>query len=99
MPAKKTKKKSKPGPLRLTLPATSANLGPAFDAAALAMDFYIEIEARAANDFSVKATGRDSEICGKLENHLILDTYREVLEAERREVTPLALRIANDIPI
>ncbi len=92
-------RKSKRPPLRLALPATSANLGPAFDAAALAMDFYIKINARAAEEFSIDATGRDQEICGKLENHLILQTYREVLAAAGRDLTPLALRIANDIPI
>ena len=42
--------------LRLALPATSANLGPAFDAAALAMGFYIKIDARPADEFSIKAT-------------------------------------------
>jgi len=35
-----------PGVLRLTLPATSANLGPAFDAAALALDINFEIAAK-----------------------------------------------------
>ena len=85
--------------LRLALPATSANLGPAFDAAAIAMDFYIKLDARPAAEFSITATGRDREICGKLENHLILNTYREVLQAAGKEIVPLALRIANDIPI
>lgn len=85
--------------LRLALPATSANLGPAFDAAALAMDFYIKIDARAAKEFSITATGRDQEICGKLENHLILNTYREILAAAALPVTPLSLSIANEIPI
>jgi homoserine kinase len=88
-----------PGPLRLALPATSANLGPAFDAAALAMDFHLKLEARPAANFSTKATGRDRAICQALENHLILTTYREVLQAERTEVTPLSLRIRNEIPI
>ena len=97
MPSKT--RSSKPSPLRLALPATSANLGPAFDAAALAMDFYIKIDARASAKFSIRAAGRDQDICGKLENHLILDTYCEVLEAASREITPLSLRIANDIPI
>src|SRR3954469_2352306 len=83
----------------LALPATSANLGPAFDAAAIAMDFFIKIDGRAARDFSIVATGRDEGICGTLENHLILNTYREVLEAAGRRVTPLSLRIRNDIPI
>ena len=94
MPATSTRKT-----IRLALPATSANLGPAFDAAALAMNFYIKIDARAAHEFSIVATGRDREICGRLENHLILKTYREVLEASGKPVIPVGLRIANDIPI
>jgi homoserine kinase len=97
MVSKKSNLKS--SPLRLALPATSANLGPAFDAAALAMDFYIRIDARPADEFFITATGRDREICGKLQDHLILNTYREVLQAADRPLTPLSLKIANDIPI
>lgn len=95
MPSKSKSVKS----LRLALPATSANLGPAFDAAALAMDFRIKIEARAAREFAINASGRDHEICGKVDNHLILNTYREVLASGRRDVIPLSLHIANEIPI
>src|SRR3954465_8380012 len=92
--------KTKPSKrLRLSLPATSANLGPAFDAAALAMDFYIKIDATPADQFSIQASGRDCDICSHLPDHLILNTYREVLKASGRTVTPLALRIDNDIPI
>lgn len=93
------KKSTRPAPLHLALPATSANLGPAFDAAALAMDLYITIDARPAPDFSIRATGRDPEICQALENHLILTTYREILQARGAEIIPLFLRIRNDIPI
>ncbi|HET9407877.1 MAG TPA: homoserine kinase [Candidatus Sulfotelmatobacter sp.] len=95
-----TKDKSHaPGPIRLSLPATSANLGPAFDAAALAMDFYLHLQARVASTFSLAATGRDREICESLENNLILTTYCEVVKAERRDVLPLAIKIENEIPI
>jgi homoserine kinase len=90
---------SKRATFHLSLPATSANLGPAFDAAALAMDFYIKIDARPAKEFSITATGRDPEVCGKLEEHLILDTYREVLRSTGKTIAPLSLHIANDIPI
>jgi homoserine kinase len=92
-------KRKHPSALHLALPATSANLGPAFDAAALAMDLYITIDARPAGDFSIRATGRDPEICQDLENHLILTTYREILQTRAAEVIPLSLRITNDIPI
>lgn len=83
----------------LSLPATSANLGPAFDAAALAMAFYIKIAAYPADEFSIIAAGRDEAICGNVENHLILNTYREVLQASNREVIPLELSLVNEIPI
>lgn len=93
-------KRKKPAQLfGLALPATSANLGPAFDAAALAMDFYIKVSARPAETFSITASGRDREICGRIEDHLILNTYRDVLTAAGRPLVPLSLRIANAIPI
>jgi len=90
-----------PTPLELVLPATSANLGPAFDAAALAFGLHLKIHAHRAtsNVFSIVATGRDAEICGQIQDHLIISTYCEVLQAEGKEVTPLALRIRNEIPI
>jgi homoserine kinase len=99
MSKKKKTKKPSPSSLHLALPATSANLGPAFDAAALAMDLYITIDAQPASDFSITAAGRNHEICQSLENHLILVTYSEILEALGTKVIPLSLRIKNDIPI
>jgi homoserine kinase len=99
MAKKKKTKRPSPSLLHIALPATSANLGPAFDAAALAMDLYITIAARPAPGFSISATGRDQEICQCLENHLILATYAEVLQAHGARVIPLSLRIKNEIPI
>jgi homoserine kinase len=88
-----------PSSLELVLPATSANLGPAFDAAALALSLYLTIKARPAADFSIVAKGRDAQFCAPLENNLILETYRDILRAERKPVVPLALQLKNDIPI
>jgi homoserine kinase len=93
------RKPARPESLEIVLPATSANLGPAFDAAALAFSMFLKVEAKSAKEFSVTASGRDREVCGQIENHLILTTYREVLQAETKPVHPLALRIANQIPI
>jgi homoserine kinase len=96
--SKKSRQRNRSG-LQLALPATSANLGPAFDAAALALTLFLKVRARAATEFSVVASGRDAEICGQLEGHLVLTTYQEVLQAEGKSVLPLALRIDNQIPI
>ena len=86
-------------PFHIRLPATSANLGPGFDAVAIALDFYLEIEAVPAAEFSIQASGRDADRCGRLENNLILDLYRQILLQEGRPVIPLAIRMRNDIPL
>jgi homoserine kinase len=84
---------------RLQLPATSANLGPGFDALALALELFLEIEAVPASSFSIEATGRDHEVCGALENNLLIDTYCQVLGTEYRRTPPLAIRMKNEIPL
>jgi homoserine kinase len=88
-----------PAPLRLRLPATSANLGPGFDTVAVALDFHLEIEAVAAAEFSIAATGRDADRCARLDDNLILETYKTLLQANGRPVVPLGLRMTNEIPL
>jgi len=85
--------------VRLVLPATSANLGPGFDAAGLALSMHLSVEAHAASGFEIQATGRDAELCGALERNLTLDTYRGVLNSAGRQIIPLHLKIHNEIPL
>jgi homoserine kinase len=85
--------------IELRLPATSANLGAAFDAAAVALDFYLKLEAEPAARFSIAATGYDAERCGRLEGNLILELYKGLLLGNRRPVVPLAIRMDNGIPL
>ena len=87
------------GPLKLRLPATSANLGPGFDAAAVALEFYLEIEAAAAEVFSILASGYDAERCGRLEDNLILEIYKGLLARHERALVPLKIRMMNEIPL
>jgi len=89
----------KPGSIRLCLPATSANLGPGFDAVAVALDFFLEIEAEPAATFSISAQGRDADRCARLEDNLILETYKNLLGENQRELLPLAMRVTNAIPL
>ncbi len=88
-----------PGGFRLRLPASSANLGPAFDAAAVALDFYLEVEAEPAAEFLIAATGLNREHIAKLEDNLVLGIYKDLLTANDRPVVPLAIRMDNQIPL
>jgi homoserine kinase len=85
--------------VRLRLPATSANLGPGFDALALALDLYLEIEAAPAPQFGIDAFGRNQDICGGLTRNLLIETYRSLLAEEQKPLVPLALRVHNGIPV
>jgi homoserine kinase len=99
MAAARNNRKGVGGTFEIRLPATSANLGPAFDSAALAFRLYLKVQAHRASDFHVQARGRDADICSRINDHLILNTYREVLEANGRPVAPIALHLRNEIPI
>jgi homoserine kinase len=93
-----------PGSIRLVLPATSANLGPGFDTAGLAMDLSLTIEAEATTAsggqmLTIEATGRNADRCARTSNNLIFETYRDLLAHAGRSVTPLNLRIHNEIPL
>ncbi len=88
-----------PGSLHLTLPATSANLGPGFDALGLAISLSLRIEARCADKFQIEARGRDCDLTGSLDGNLLLATYSEVLEEAGKPILPLAIRLENEIPL
>lgn len=84
---------------RMRLPATSANLGSGFDAAAIALNFALQLEAETAEEFSIEASGLDSDQCSRLEDNLILGIYGRILEANAKPATPLAIRMHNKIPL
>jgi len=85
--------------LRLKLPATSANLGPGFDAVGLAMSMHLTVEAHPGVVFQIVTSGRDVELCAALENNLILDTYSVVCARHGVEAQPLRLAVHNEIPL
>ncbi len=86
-------------PIHLRLPATSANLGPGFDALGLAMALYLTINATIAEAFHIDATGRDAALCARLEDNLILTTYMDVLANAGILARRLHLQLHNEIPL
>ncbi len=86
-------------PFHIRLPATSANLGPGFDAVALALDMHLDIQAQQADVFSISAKGRNVEITSNLQRNLMLAVYEDVLKQAGVTPMPLALQVDNEIPI
>jgi homoserine kinase len=84
--------------LRLALPGTSANLGPGFDAAGLALSLKLTVEAHVAPVFTIHASGRNAELCGRVDG-LLVETYRDVLRNAGVTGPELKLSIHNEIPL
>ncbi len=98
MPSQNLLSESVP-PIRLRLPATSANLGPGFDALGLALSLYLTLEAHQSVETTIQATGRDAHITGSLSNNLVLMTYSEVLGDQGLPAPTIAVKLHNEIPL
>jgi homoserine kinase len=85
--------------IRLRLPATSANLGPGFDAVGLALSMYLTVEAHVAPTWQVEATGRNADVVGAVNDNLMVDVFRSVMDETGVVAPPLRLRIHNEIPL
>jgi homoserine kinase len=85
--------------IRLRLPATSANLGPGFDAVGLALSMWLTVEAHVAPTWQMEATGRNADVVGELGGNLMVDVYRSVMDQAGLESPCLRVRIHNEIPL
>ena len=83
----------------LRVPASSANLGPGFDALGMALRIYLECRFRAAARLSIQVKGRDAAAISTGEDNLIWQTALAVARDVGMSMPPIELIIQNDIPI
>ena len=83
----------------LRVPASSANLGPGFDALGLALDIYLECRFRPAASLQIRSSGRDSALISTEDDNLIWQTALRVAACAGRTMQPIELEISNDIPL
>jgi len=84
---------------KLRVPASSANLGPAFDALGLALGIYLDCRFRPAEKLSIRVTGRDGPSIPDCEDNLIWRTALRIASDLNRTMPPLELHIDNQIPL
>jgi homoserine kinase len=83
----------------IRIPATSANLGPGFDALGMALSIYLECRFRPAEKLVIRATGRDASMIPLSEENLIWQTAISVAQGQGRPLPAIELEVHNDIPI
>jgi len=84
---------------KLRVPASSANLGPAFDALALALGVYLECRFRPADQLAIHVAGRDADSISSGEDNLIWQTAVRIAGDLKRTMPPIELHISNSIPL
>src|SRR5215469_2476105 len=85
--------------IRVKVPASSANLGPGFDALGLALDLHLTCRFRPSDHLRIRARGIDTGDIPLDENNLIWRTALEVAAGVNRTIGPVELEIDNDIPL
>jgi homoserine kinase len=88
-----------PAPLHLRAPATSANLGPAFDAAGIALDWWDELEVRPAPADAIHLSGEQAELLPTGRDNLVAAAMRRLAEAAGAALPPLHLSVVKGFPL
>src|ERR1035441_6306932 len=83
----------------LRVPASSANLGPGFDALGLALGVYLTCRFRRSEALAIQAGGRDAASIPVTPDNLIWQTALSVAQAHRLTMPPIELHIHNEIPL
>lgn len=86
--------------VRVLVPATSANLGPAFDSAGLALALYDELVAMVTDDPGVliEVSGEGAADVPRDESHLVVRAMNRVFDQTGIKPAGLILRCTNAIP-
>lgn len=83
----------------IRVPASSANLGPGFDALGMALDLHLTCRFRRAESLEIVVSGRDREQISSGSNNFIWQNALGVARRAGAELPNLTLEIANDIPL
>ncbi len=80
-------------------PASSANLGPGFDALGMALGLYLTCRFRRSAELAISVEGRDASAIPTTSENMIWQTAQAVARDCGAEMPPIELLIENDIPL
>ncbi|GAE33279.1 homoserine kinase [Halalkalibacter akibai] len=86
-------------PFQITVPGSSANLGPGFDSVGLAVNRYLTLEVRASNEWLFHSNSVDLQGIETGEDNLIYQVAAHVASARGEELPPCHVEMTSDIPL
>jgi homoserine kinase len=86
-------------PVHVRVPATSANLGPGFDSAGMALDLHDDVVVRVAGSgVGLQVSGEGAQDVGRGERHLVVKALRAAFEQLGGQPRGLQVACTNRIP-
>lgn len=86
-------------PFMIKVPGSTANLGPGFDSIGLAVNRYLTLEVRRANEWKFMATSDHLKGLPEGENNLICKVAKRVAETLNKKLPPCEVTMASEIPL
>lgn len=86
-------------PLRVAVPATTANLGPGFDVLGLALSLYNRFEVEPADQVSVTAAGEGADRLPRGPENLFYRAFAALFAACDQAVPPVRISMHNAVPV
>jgi homoserine kinase len=81
------------------VPASSANLGPGFDALGLALSAYLTCRFREADSLTIRVSGRDASDISTSADNLIWQTALDVARDTGATLPAIEMEVDNEIPL
>lgn len=84
---------------KIVVPATSANMGPCFDCAGIALDRYLTLTVQNSHSWNFIHEGNYLPPTIHYEDHLMYRVARTVAKRKGQQMTPSTVTINSDIPL
>jgi len=85
--------------LRVSVPASTSNLGPGFDALGLALSLSTTIHVALAESTTITISGEGAHLLPTSSDNLVLQRMHELAHSQGRRLPPVQLHIENGIPL
>ncbi|TWT27925.1 homoserine kinase [Planomicrobium sp. CPCC 101110] len=83
----------------VTVPASTANLGPGFDSIGLALDLHLTVDVLNADEWSIEYKQKDYQTLSGISDNLILQAAKMTARQAGRQLPAARLLVDTDIPL
>jgi homoserine kinase len=85
--------------ITITVPGSTANLGPGFDSIGLALNRYLRLEATRADEWIFSFQGPNLEGISSGKDNLIYEVVTQIAKKYQKEMPPCQIKMFSDIPL